>query len=145
MRRSAGLKAKPKSADIAVIPFLGDGMSKDLPVTVYSAFVLIGLLGIAVLTSMAMGLSDSYEACVVEVVEGARSERELRRAFESQECREMKTKAKAGAPYLSQGHSLRHRSGFVAPPCLRAGRSLRTSSRDYRKPPSLHSPCVTFG
>ncbi|MBU8978183.1 hypothetical protein JI752_018705 [Lysobacter sp. MMG2] len=64
--------------------------------TVYAGFVLIGLLGIALLTSMAMGLSDSHEACVVEVVEGAGSERELRRAFEGEACREMETKAKVG-------------------------------------------------
>lgn len=71
-------------------------MSKDLPLTVYAAFVLIGLLGIATLTSMAMALADSYEACVAEAVEGAHSEKDLRQAFEGEECREMDAKANEG-------------------------------------------------
>ncbi len=70
-------------------------MSKDLPVTIYAGFVLVGLLGIATLTSMAMGLPDSHDASVVEAVEGAHSEKEFREAIEEDRCREMEAKAEA--------------------------------------------------
>jgi hypothetical protein len=75
-------------------------MSKDLPVTIYAGFVLVGFLGIATLTSMALGRADSYDACVAEAVEGAHSEKEFREAVEGSRCHEVEAKAEAGEAVL---------------------------------------------
>lgn len=64
--------------------------------TIYAGFVLVGLLGIATLTSMAMGLPNSYDACVVEAVERAQSEKEFRESIEENRCRDMEAKVEAG-------------------------------------------------
>lgn len=71
-------------------------MSKDLPVTIYAGFLLVGLLGIATLTSMAMGVPNSSDACVVEAIEGAHSEKEFREAIEENRCCDKEAKAEAG-------------------------------------------------